>query len=168
MASLAPPGGNVTGLSTISPELSAKRLELLKEAAPGLSRVALLWNPEVRGNLLDYKETEGSARSLHVVLQSVEVSRVEDLDGAFSVLTTGRAQALIVSPGNPIGVAKQAQIASFARQNRPPSMYGAKEYVNSGGLMSYGPNARDMFRRAATYVDISKHVGRVKSERVLG
>ena len=153
VASLARPGGNVTGLCTISPELSGKRLALLKEAVPGLSRVAFLWNPEARGHLIDYQETEGAARSLHLELQSIEVSRVEDLDRALSALTKGRTQALIVPAGNPIAVAKRAQVASFVRQNRLPSLYGGQEFMEGDGLMSFGPNTRDMFRRAATYVD---------------
>ncbi len=98
VASLARPGGNVTGLSNISSELSGKRLELLREAVPGLSRVALLWNPDIRGAVLDYKETETAARSQHLELQSVEVSRSEDLDRAFSAMTNQRAQAFILPP----------------------------------------------------------------------
>jgi len=153
VASLARPSGNVTGLSTLSPELSGKRLELLREVVPGLSRVALLWNPDSRGNLLDYKETEVAARSPHVELQSIEVSRVEDLDRAFSEVTQGRAQALIVASGNPVTVARRAQGASFAQRSGLPSIYGLREYVDDGGLMSYGPSTADLYRRAATYVD---------------
>src|SRR5215831_4063856 len=153
VASLARPGGNVTGLSTLSPEISGKRVELLRELIPGLSRVALLWNPDSRGNLLDYKETEVAARSLHVELQSIELFRGEDLDRAFSAVTKGRAQALIVPVGNPITVTRRDQVASFARRNRLPSIYGTREYVDDGGLMSYGPNYADLYRRAATYVD---------------
>ena len=153
VASLARPGGNVTGLSNISPELSGKRLELLREVVPGLSRVAFLWNPDVRGNVLDYKETEGAARSLHLQLQSVEVVRAEDVDRAFSAVTKGRAQALILPAGNPVGFANRGQIASFAQKNRLPSMFAQKEYVDAGGLMSYGPSLPDMHRRTATYVD---------------
>ena len=153
VASLARPGGNVTGLSTVSTELSGKRLELLREVVPGLSRVAFLWNPDVRGAVLDYKETETAARSLRLELQSIEVSRVEDLDQAFSVVTRERAQALVVPPGNPVGIRNQDQIASFAQKNRLPSMYGGKYYVDRGGLMSYGPSLPPMYRRAATYAD---------------
>ena len=153
VASLARPGGNVTGLSNISPELSGKRLELLREAVPGLSRVAFLWNPDVRGNVLDYKETESAARSLRLQLQSVEVSRTEDFDRAFSAVTNQRAQALVLPAGNPVGFSNRGQIASFAQRNRLPSMYPVKEYVDAGGLMSYGPSLSDMYRRAAIYVD---------------
>jgi len=153
VANLARPGGNVTGLSTLSPEISGKRLQLLREVIPGLSRVAFLWNPDSRGNLLDYKETEAAARSLHVELQSVELFRGEDLERTFSVVTKGHAQALIVPVGNLILVARRGQLASFTQRIRLPSIYGAREYVDDGGLMSYGPSLADLFRRAATYVD---------------
>ena len=153
VASLARPGGNVTGHSTISPELCGKRLELLREVVPGLSRVAMIWNPGVRGAMFDYKETEAAARSLRLQLQSVEVSRADDLDRAFSAVTTQRAQALIVQTPNPVLFANRGQIASFAQRNRLPSMYGQREYVDAGGLMAYGPNTAELWRRAATYVD---------------
>jgi len=153
VASLARPGGNVTGLSNISAELSGKRLELLREVAPGIARVAFLWNPDVRGNVLDYKEMEGAARSQRLELQSVEVVRAEDLDRAFSAVTNRRAQALVLPAGNPVGFENRGQIASFAQRNRLPSMYAIKEYVDAGGLMSYGPSNPDMRRRAAIYVD---------------
>jgi putative ABC transport system substrate-binding protein len=153
VASLARPGGNITGLTNISAELSGKRLGLLREAAPGLSRVAFLWNPDVRGNVLDYKEMEGAARSQRLQLQSVEVVRAEDLDRAFSAVTNQRAQALILPAGNPVAFANRGQIASFAQRSRLLSMYPVKEYVDAGGLMSYGPSNPDMRRRAAIYVD---------------
>jgi putative ABC transport system substrate-binding protein len=153
VASLARPGGNVTGLSNIAPELSAKRLELLKEAVPRLSSVAFLWNPDVRGALFDYRETEAAARSLRLPLQSVEVARTEDLDRAFAAIMEQRAQALIVQGPNPILFSDPGRVASFAQRNRLPSMYPNREYVSAGGLMSYGPSLTDPFRRAATYVD---------------
>jgi putative ABC transport system substrate-binding protein len=153
VVSLARPGGNVTGLSTISPELSGKRLELLRELVPGLSRVAFLWNPDIRGNLFDYKETDNAARSMRLELQSIETSRVEDFDRAFSNLTKGRPQALIVPPGSVVMVAGRAHVASFAQRQRLPSMFGERAMVDAGGLMSYGPSASAMFRRAAIYVD---------------
>jgi len=153
VASLARPGGNVTGLSIISAELSGKRLELLREVVPGLSRVAFLWNPDVRGNLLDYKETEDAAGSLHLQLQSVEVVRAEDLDRAFSVVTKERAQALIVPPLNPVAFGNRDQIASFVQKNKLPSMYAQREYVDAGGLMSYGADLADSYRRVAYFVD---------------
>ena len=153
VASLARPGGNITGLSNISAELSGKRLELLKEVDPGLSRVAFLWNPDVRGNLLAFKEMEAAARSLRLELQSVEISRAEDLEQGLSAVTSQRAQALVVAVGNPVAVIAESQIASFTQRNRVPSMSGTRPYVAAGGLMSYGPSVTDMFRRSATYVD---------------
>jgi len=153
VASLARPGGNVTGLSMLSAETSGKKLELLREVAPGLARVAFLWNPDSRGNLLDYKETEVVARSLHVELQSVELYRAEDLERAFSAVTNGHAQALIVPPGNPVAVARRDLITTFAQRSGLPSIYGFREYVDAGGLMSYGPSVADLFRRAAIFVD---------------
>jgi putative tryptophan/tyrosine transport system substrate-binding protein len=153
VASLARPGGNITGNSFMSPELSGKRLELLREVVPGLSRLAFLWNPDLRGALFDYKETEGAASSLGLQLQSVEVVRAEDFDRAFSAITKGRAQALIVPGVNPLAFANRGQIANLAQKNRLPSMYGQSEYVDAGGLMSYGASGPHMHRRAATYVD---------------
>jgi len=153
VASLARPGGNVTGLSIISPELSGKRLELAGEVVTGLSRVAFLWNPDVRGGVLDYNQTDAAARSLGLQLQSVEVSRSEDLDRALSAITKERAQALIVPPSNPVAFGNRDRIASFAQKNKLPSVYAQREYVDAGGLMSYGPSIPDMHRRAATYVD---------------
>ena len=152
VASLAHPGGHITGLSNVSSELSGTRLELLREAVPRLARVALLWNPDLRGSLLDYRETQAAARSHHVELQSIEVFRPEDFDGAFSAMTNQHAQAFILSP-NPVAYTSQGEIASLARKNRLPSVYANSEYVHAGGLMSYGPNLAELHRRAASYVD---------------
>ncbi len=102
VVSLARPGRNITGNSSMSPELNGKRLELLKELVPGLSRVAILWNPDIRGAVLDYKETVGAARALRLQLQSVEVTRADDLDRAFAAMTAGRAEALVVPAVNPL------------------------------------------------------------------
>jgi putative ABC transport system substrate-binding protein len=153
VASLARPGGNITGNSAMSPELSGKRLELLREVVPRLSRVAILWNPDIRGAVIDYRETENAARSLHLQLQSVEVDRADDLDRALSAVTAGRAEALIVPAVSPLLFANRRQIVSFAQKSRLPSIYGAQDFADAGGLMAYGPNAADQWRRAATYVD---------------
>ena len=153
VASLARPGGNVTGLSALSPVLSGKRLGMLREVLPGLARVAIIWNPDVRGAVFDYKETEAAARSMRLQLQSVEVSRGEDLDRAFSAVTNQRAQGLIVQTPNPVLFANRSQIASFAQRTRLPSIYGQKEFADAGGLITYGPSTVDLWRRAATYVD---------------
>jgi len=153
VASLARPGGNVTGISAISPELSAKRLEFLKEAVPALSRVPIMWNADIRGAVLDYKETEAAARSLRLQLHSVEVSHVDDIDRAFSVLAQSRAEALVVPPINPVLFANRSQVAALAQKHRLPAMYGQREFADASGLMAYGPNIADAWRRAAAYVD---------------
>ena len=153
VASLARPGGNVTGLSALSPELAGKRLALLRDLVPGLARVAIVWNPDVRGALFDYKETEAAARALRVQLQSVEVSRGEDIERAFAAITGERAQAFIVQTPNPVLFAVRSQLVSFAQKNRLPSIYGQKEFADVGGLVSYGPNTAALWRRAADYVD---------------
>ena len=152
VSSLARPGGNVTGLSTMSPELAAKRLELLREAVPGLSRVAIMWNTNVPGNLLEYKEAGDAARSMRLQLQSVEVSSVDDFERAFSALKTGGAEALIVA-GSGLTSTNAGQIASLAMKHRLPSMVSSRDRVDAGGLMAYGPNLAELWRRAATYVE---------------
>ena len=151
VASLAHPGGNVTGLSNIASEMSGKRLALLKDALPGLSHVALLWNPDVRGAVLEYKEAEAVARSLRLELQSVEVSGVADLDRAFEAMSSQRAQAFFLLPGNPIAFSKRLEIATFGQKRRLPSMFPTREYVDQGGLMSYGASLPAMYHRAGTY-----------------
>ena len=152
VSSLAHPGGNVTGLSTMSPELAAKRLELLREAVPGLSRVAIMWNTNVPGNLLEYKQAGDAARSLRLQLKSVEVSSVDDFERAFSALKTGGAQALIVA-GSGLTSTNARQIASLAMEHRLPSMVSSRDRVDAGGFIAYGPNLAEMWRRATTYVD---------------
>jgi putative ABC transport system substrate-binding protein len=153
VASLARPGGNVTGLSTMSPELNGKRIELLREIAPQLTRLAILWNPDVRGALLDYNETVNAARTLRLQLQSIEVRRADELDGAFAAAMNERAQGLIVQTPNPVLFVEPGRVASLAQGHRLPSIYGQVEFANAGGLMSYGSNTTERYRRAATYVD---------------
>jgi putative tryptophan/tyrosine transport system substrate-binding protein len=153
VASLAHPAGNLTGLTNIAPELGGKRVELLREAAPTVSRLAFLWNPDVRGAMFDCKEMENAARLLRLALQYVEVTRARDLDRAFTAMTEQRAQAIIVQGPNPVLFSNPGDIVRFAQRNRLPSLYPAREYVDAGGLMSYGPSLLDLFRRAATHVD---------------
>ena len=152
VASLARPGGNITGLSSVSPELSGKRLELLKETVPTLSRAAVLWNPADPGIKINFDGTEAAARVLGVKIQSVEVRSPNDFDGAFKALIAGRAQGLNVLQANLINE-HRTRIAKFAAHNRLPTMFGEEGLMDAGGLMSYGPDYRDLFRRAATYVD---------------
>lgn len=152
VASLARPGGNATGLTSLSPELGGKKLELLKEAVPGASRVAVLWNAAYPGKTLEFKDTQVAARALGVTLQSVEVRRPNDLPGAFSAITRGRPDALVTLT-EPLTLAHQRQIVDFAASKRLPMISGSGEFVESGGLLSYGASLRDLFRRAAGYVD---------------
>ena len=153
VASLARPGGNITGHSSMSPELSGKRVELLREVLPAVSRIAILWNPEVRGAVLDYKETESAARSLRLSLQSVELSHADDIERGFETLTSGRAEAVVVPAINPVAFSNRHQIAALAQKHRLPTIFGTKDYADVGGLMAYGPNVNGLWRHAATYVD---------------
>jgi putative ABC transport system substrate-binding protein len=151
--SLARPGGNLTGLSTMSPELSGKQVELLKEVVPGLSRMAFIWNPDVRGAMYDYKATAEAARTLRLQVQSVEMNRAEELERAFSAITSQRAQGLIVQTPNPATYANRSQIVGLAQQHRLPAVFGEIEFAEAGGLISYGSNAAERWRRAAAFVD---------------
>jgi putative ABC transport system substrate-binding protein len=150
--SLAKPGGNVTGLSILAPELGGKRLELLKEVVPKITRVAFLWAGLGPGAPLSVKETQAAAQAMGLQLQSLEVRDLKDFDSAFEAITKNRAQALLTNPG-PVINTHQARIVEFAAKNRLPAMYAAPESVDAGGLMSYGPNPTDQYRRAAVYVD---------------
>jgi putative tryptophan/tyrosine transport system substrate-binding protein len=152
VVSLARPGGNITGLTILGPELSGKRLELLKEAAPNIARVALLWNSANPANELMWKETQAVAHELRVQLQSLEVRSPNDFDSAFETSVREHAQALIAAP-EPLINTHLKRIVEFAAKNSLPAMYGAPEAVNAGGLMSYAPNYTYQYRRAATYVD---------------
>jgi len=152
VASLARPGGNITGLSTLAPELSGKGLELLKETIPKLSRVAVVWNPDNPGKTSSFKETEVAARALRLQLQSLEVRGPKDVEPAFQAARKERAGALIVL--RDVVVSSQIRrILELALKNQMPAIYGDRGFVDAGGLMSYGPNIDDLFRRAATYVD---------------
>jgi ABC-type uncharacterized transport system substrate-binding protein len=151
-ASLARPGGNVTGLSLVAGlEMSGKQLELLKEAVPKLTRVAVLANPANPPTAGFLKEAELAARSLGVQLRVLEARNPDELDGAFSAMKKERPGGLLVIAATFIGI--NSQIVSFATINRLPAMYPYRESVDEGGLMSYGPNQPDLYRRAATYVD---------------
>ncbi len=152
VASLAQPGGNITGLSQIAPELVGKRLELLKDIVPKLTRVAVLWRPEGDSSPLAWKESQLPAPKLGLQLHSMEVRSSDDLDKAFEDATRARVGALIVTP-DPVLVRNLKRIAGLAAKNRLPSIFHLKEFADSGGLVAYGVHRSDMFRRAATYVD---------------
>ena len=151
-ASLARPGGNITGFVDTSPDVSGKRLELLKEVLPKASRIAVLWNGANPVKVLDFKETEAAAHGLALKLQSLEVRASEDLDAAFKAATTQPSAALIVLQ-DALTNAYARKIVEFANTSRLPAMYGSTEFVEAGGLISYAANFPDLFRRAATYVD---------------
>jgi putative ABC transport system substrate-binding protein len=151
VASLARPGGNVTGLSFLAEELPGKWMELLKEVLPGVSRVAVLWDPATEAGHL--KVSEGAARTLGVRLHPLKAQRSEDLRAAFAGAQKDRAEALIVLL-SPFFYVQRTRLVELAARHRLPTMYFQREFVvESGGLMSYGPNLRDLFRRAAAYVD---------------
>jgi putative ABC transport system substrate-binding protein len=153
VASLARPGGNITGLTGYSPELNGKRLELLKETFSKLSRVALLLSPNFPGSALDLKETESAARSLGLRIQPLEVQDASDIDRAFKAMIKAHADALTMFPGHPALFVNRKKIVELAANHRLPAMYSLREFVDAGGLMFYGPDLLVGYRRAATYVD---------------
>jgi putative ABC transport system substrate-binding protein len=150
--SLARPGGNITGVSFFSSELAGKRLELLKATVPPVLRVAVLTNPDHPGERIDWRETQAGARNLGLVLDRVTVRAPSDFDDAFARITAARPDALFVIP-DVIMLGNRARIAEFASQARLPMMAAWSEFTKAGGLMSYGPDLPDGFRRAAVFVD---------------
>jgi putative ABC transport system substrate-binding protein len=151
--SLARPGGNITGLATLQRDLSGKRLELLTEVVPGISRVGVLWDADAPGSAIAFKEYEAAARDLKVQLQSLELRRPNpDLEGAFQAAAKGRTGALITIR-NPVLRRYTNRIAELAIKNRLPSIHEGSESVEAGGLMSYSANDAENFKRAAYYVD---------------
>jgi ABC-type uncharacterized transport system substrate-binding protein len=149
---LAKPGGNVTGLSSLALELEGKRLELLKELAPKVSRVGVFWDSENPYSALAVKEVEAAARALGVRLHAVRLSGPSDLDAAFATLKRDRVEALVVN-GYVATLQNRRPIIEFAAANRLPAIYPLREYVDEGGLLSYGADVADISRRAAHYVD---------------
>jgi len=153
VASLARPGGNITGLSTLSPELTTKRLEILKDAVPKLSRVGLLRTPEGIGQDLQLKELRPAALALKLKLEEIETQRdAKDLESAFQTAKQKQVGA-IMTPAGPFFFAERKRIVELAGKYRLPAIYHQKEYVEAGGLMSYGTDLTDLYRRAAVYVD---------------
>ena len=150
--SLAHPGANLTGLAILSPELTAKRLQLLKEAVPSMRRVVVIWNPINEGNVLMLREAEAAARTLGIELQAVAVRGPDDLKLGLRPLGEGRAQALLVVEDSML-VSHKEQIVRLAANHHLPAMYAFRSLVDAGGLMSYGLNIPNMFHRAAVYVD---------------
>src|SRR4030095_4692560 len=149
--SLARPGGNITGLTNIAAELGGKRLELLKETVPKLSRVALLWDPQNSGSAQAWKESQLPARELGLQLHSMAVSSADKFEGAFNDAIKARSAALAVTPMI-LATSNRKQIVELAAKARLPAIYAREEFVESGGLMSYGTDLDDHYRRAAIYV----------------
>ncbi len=150
--SLARPGRNITGVSSIAPELAAKRLALLKETAPGIARVAILFNGAIPPAEIALQELQAAARVISVQVWSVPAQGPKGLDEAFRVIAQERIEGVIVFP-DPLTFSNQDRIISFGATSRIPVMYGAREFAEAGGLMSYGPSYPAMFRRGAYYVD---------------
>ncbi len=151
--SFARPGGNATGLTmAVGQEIGGKLLELLKEAVPTVSRMAVLWNPLTAPNAVALKETELAARALGLALQPVSARRPDEIDGAFAAMSRARADGLIVL-ADPVLLSVRVRIADLATKGHLPTICELREHTEAGGLMSYGPSLPDLFRRAATYVD---------------
>ncbi|MGH7886572.1 MAG: ABC transporter substrate-binding protein, partial [Candidatus Binatia bacterium] len=151
-ASLAQPGGNVTGLSLMISDMSVKRLELLKESFPKRTRVAALWSPIEREAGLGLKETTEAAKVLSLRLHLVEINSADDIDRAFKAMTKARDSALVVIL-SPTVTLNSKRIVELALKHRLPGIYPSRQFVEEGGLMTYGPSISDLYRRAATYVD---------------
>ena len=152
VASLARPGGNITGLSILSPEINGKQLELLKEIVPRLSRVAVLGGSASPGNAQALKEVELAAGAFGVKLQYLDVRGSKDIETAFRAASKGRADAVLVLTSAVLN-SHRTQVVDLAAKSRLPAIFPFPEYVEAGGLMSYGASLTDLYRRAATYVD---------------
>lgn len=152
VASLARPGGNITGLATLAPEISGKHLELLKEIVPRLSRVAVIGDSSRAGNAQALREVELAAGAFGVQLQYLDVQCPKDFETAFRAANKRRADAVLVL-ASPVFAVHRTQLADLAMKHRVPAIYPASQYVEDGGLMTYGVSIIDLFRRAATYVD---------------
>ena len=152
VASLARPGGNTTGMTFFASVLAGKRVELLKEAVPGTNRIGVLANPNHAGESVEFRETETAAKAMGVAVQRHQAQVPEDFAGAFSAITKQRANALITFP-DALMMAHRKEIAEFAGKLRLPSVGGWSEFADAGGLITYGPNLSDSFRRVAYYID---------------
>src|SRR5258706_5434877 len=150
--SLAKPGGNVTGLSVLMSDLSGKRVELLKEAVPKISRAAVLWSARASESVLGLKETQDAAKALSVPLYSMEVQNAEEIDGRFEKLPKTKINALIVLL-SPMATLNSKKIVGLALKYRLPSVYPTRQFAEEGGMMAYGPLIGDLYHRAAAYVD---------------
>ena len=153
VASLARPGGNITGLSMMAPELGQKRLQLLEELFPKVSRaVAVLWNPAYVGMLARFEQAQVAAPAVGLTVRSVEVRDTHELEVAFEAIIREHPDGLLLLV-DPFTFSQRARIVEFAAEQRLPVIYESSDFVDVGGLISYGPNINDMYRRSATYVD---------------
>jgi len=150
--SLAKPGGNVTGLTVMVSEMSGKRLEILKETFPNMTRVAALWAPQEREAVAGFKETQEAAQAFALQLQSVELARAEEIEKVLAEIPKGHPHALVVIL-HPLVTLHSKRIVEAALKHRLPGMYPTRQFAEEGGLMAYGPLIGDLYRRAATYVD---------------
>ncbi len=150
VASLARPGGNITGVSILNPDLAAKRLQILREIVPKVSRVAVLWNPP--GGEAQFRAAELAARAMRIEVVSLKVSRADDLDKAFETAAKSRAGTLLVESGSVL-FGLRVRITEFALKQRLPAMYNLPSFAHAGGLVVYGPSDTEYYRRAAIYVD---------------
>lgn len=153
VASLARPGGNITGVSTQATDVVGKQLEILKEIAPRVSRVAILWNPANPFHAPQMTEAEAAAGKLGLQLQGIEARDRQDFDGAFSAMAEARAEAVLLLSDAPVVVQHRAAIADLAAKTHLPAMYPRRERVDAGGLIAYGVDRREGFRRLAVYID---------------
>ncbi len=153
VASLAHPGGNVTGVTSVNPKLSAKLLQLLGEVVPRLSRVALIRNPDTSGNVVNLREVQRAAGELGLQLHPIEVRRSDKIEGVFSTIANVSVDALIMAWPTPALFMKRRRLGAFTQRHRLPTIFAQKEYVVAGGLISYGPSSTESHRRAATFVD---------------
>jgi len=154
---LARPSGRITGLTNLSPEISAKRVELLKEAVPGLVGIGYLWSSKTAGAAAVYEEVEAAARRLDLQMTALEVQQATDIQRVLERFSPARSTGVLVQAPNPMLYTERALIGRLAGQKRLPSMFNRLEYLQSGGFMSYGPDVPAMFKRAATYVDKILH-----------
>ncbi len=153
VASYSRPGGNIAGFTILGPELEGKRVQILKEAVPGTSRVAVIWNSANPAIIDFYHQSRAAAAALNLTLKPIqEVRRIDDFKDAFSAIASARPDAIMVLVDRFL-LAHRMEIVNFAASNRLPTMYGYREYVEAGGLMSYAPNDFDQYRRTAGYVD---------------
>ena len=152
VASLPRPGGNITGMTSLSPELGGKRLERLKQVVPRVSRIAVLWNANNRGKAAELRELETAAHRLAIILRSIEIRGQADFEPAFRTISRERTDALLTLR-EPLIQGHQRQIIQFAIRSRLPDMHVGSEWADDGGLMAYGPSLREIFRRSAVYVD---------------